>query len=230
MFQNWSSLTFLHWHYPPEAIRARVPEDLTVDTFEGEAWVGVTPFLLTGLRPPFVPSVTWISRFPEMNVRTYVIGPDNEPGIWFFTLEAARLAAVIGARVSYGLPYHWAHMRVNRDGDVMTYTSQRHIGSGYLRARVQTGALIEPDERTVFLTARFRLYSHIAGHLITAQVEHPPWPLSSASLLALDQTILETVGLPRPSGEPLIHFSPGVSASVGRPKFLIVPRPPQESR
>jgi uncharacterized protein YqjF (DUF2071 family) len=114
MFQSWRWLTFLHWRYEPGEIRRLLPKGLELDTFDGSAWVALTPFLLSGLRPPFVPALPWISHFPEMNVRTYVRGPAGEPGIWFFTLEADRLAAVVGARLGYGLPYRWADMHVKR--------------------------------------------------------------------------------------------------------------------
>ena len=130
MFQNWEQLTFLHWRYPAEVIRALIPSELELDTFDGAAWVGLTPFMLSGLRPPFLPALPWISHFPEMNVRTYVRGPDGERGIWFFSLEADRLAAVAGARLSYGLPYRWADMRVRRDSTQIEYTSRRHTGRG----------------------------------------------------------------------------------------------------
>ncbi len=116
MLQSWRWLTFLHWRYEPETIRRLLPSQLTLDTFEDAAWVGLTPFLLRNLRPPRLPALPWISQFPETNVRTYVRGPDGERGVWFFTLEADRLAAVIGARSLYRLPYRWADMRVERRG------------------------------------------------------------------------------------------------------------------
>src|SRR5690242_3793866 len=104
MLQRWNNLTFLHWHYDPSVIRRLLPNELTLDTYEGAAWVGLTPFVLTHLRLGFGPPLPWISAFPEMNVRTYVQGKDGKPGGWFFTLEADRLAAVLGARLGYRLP------------------------------------------------------------------------------------------------------------------------------
>ncbi len=144
MFQKWRWLTFLHWRYRPDDISPLLPPGLAPDTYDGSAWIGLTPFLLKGLRAPFMPPMPWISRFPEMNVRTYVRGPDGEPGIWFFTLEAARLAAVLGARVAYGLPYRWADMGVRLHGDTVQYTSGRKwpFGSAFANIEVQIG---EPD-------------------------------------------------------------------------------------
>ena len=220
MFQAWNRLTFLHWRYQPEAIRRLLPGGIELDTFDGTAWVGLTPFVLTGLRPPVLPAFPWISRFPEMNVRTYVRGPRGERGIWFFSLEADRLAAVLGARLSYGLPYRWARMRVRFDSEKIEYASRRHFGRGYAHAVIQPGSSIRPSERELFLTARFRLYTRLGGRLAFAQVEHPPWPLQSATVLRLDQNVIEHSGVPPAIGEPLVHFTPGVYVRVGRPRFL----------
>ena len=86
MLQGWDNLTFLHWRYQPEIIRPMLPRKLELDTFDGAAWVGLTPFIVTRTRPPGLPSLPWVSTFPEMNVRTYVRGPDGARGIWFFSL------------------------------------------------------------------------------------------------------------------------------------------------
>src|SRR3954453_16265129 len=134
MLQRWDNLTFLHWRYRPEVIGALLPRELELDPFDGSAWVGLTPFLLTGLRLPRTPALPWISRFPEMNVRTYVRGPDGERGIWFFTLEADRLLGVVGARLSYALPYRWAKMSVCPKDRSVEYKSDRYFRSG--RARI----------------------------------------------------------------------------------------------
>lgn len=223
MFQGWRRLTFLHWRYRPEVIRPLAPRQLELDLFDGSAWVGLTPFLLAGLRPPGVPALPWISRFPEMNVRTYVRGPDGERGIWFFSLEADRLAAVAGARVSYGLPYRWAEMRVRDGANEIEYTSRRHFGSGHAKIRIRPGPAIRANELECFLTARYRLYTKLAGRLAFAQVDHAPWPLQSAAVVQLEQDVIEHSGVPAPVGGPLAHFSPGIDVRIGRPKLIARP-------
>ncbi len=117
MLQQWESLTFLHWSFPASVIRPLLPAALhragvELDTFDGKAWVGLVPFLLTDLRLPGLPAFPWLGRFPETNVRTYLRGHDGKPAVWFFTLEADRLGAVLAARTGYGLPYRWAQMTV----------------------------------------------------------------------------------------------------------------------
>ena len=220
MLQGWDNLTFLHWRYQPEIIRPMLPRKLELDTFDGAAWVGLTPFIVTRTRPPGLPSLPWVSTFPEMNVRTYVRGPDGERGIWFFSLEADRLGAVIAARLGYGLPYRWARMSVRRDRERIEYNSRRHYREGRASIAVRIEAPIQPNEQERFLTARFRLYTRLAGRLAFAQVEHPPWPLTAAIALRLEQNVIEHSGLPAPTGNPLVHFSPGVHTRIGRPTLL----------
>lgn len=219
MFQGWYGLTFLHWRYHPEAIRPLIPPALDVDVCDGSAWIGLTPFLLAGLRPPGLPALPWISRFPEMNIRTYVRGPDGERGIWFFSLEAARLGAVAGARISYGLPYRWARMRVRQSAGRTEYTSRRRFGPAHAQITIEPGAPIRPTELERFLTARYRLYTKLAGRLAFAQVDHEPWPLHAAAIIHLEQDVIQNSGVPTPQGIPLAHFSPGVYVRIGRPRY-----------
>jgi uncharacterized protein YqjF (DUF2071 family) len=222
MFQNWEHLTFLHWRYDPAAIRPLVPGVLDLDTFDGAAFVGLTPFLLTNLRPPFTPALPWVSRFPETNVRTYVVGPEGERGVWFFTLEAGRLAAVTAASLAYGLPYRWADMRVQALDSRIEYASERHwpFPPAHCRVKARVGAAITPDELDNFLTARYRLYTFLGGRLAFAQIEHEPWPLRSAVVEELDQNLVERVGLPLTSGLPMVHHSPDICVRVGRPTVI----------
>lgn len=217
MFQRWRSLTFLHWPYEPAAIRRLLPSQIELDTFDGAAWIGLTPFLLTGLRPPLFPALPWIGSFPETNVRTYARGPDGERGIWFFTLEAARLAAVIGARSLYRLPYRWARMRVRRKRTQVAYGSVRRwpFGSGRTQIAVAHGDPICPGDLDNFLTARYRLYTTVGKRLAFAQIDHKPWPLHSARLVRLEQDLIENSGVPRPMGAPLLHYSPDLTVRIG---------------
>jgi uncharacterized protein len=226
MFQNWHHLTFLHWRFPVASIAARIPPPLEVESFDGAAWVGITPFWLNGLRPPVLPALPWLSAFPETNCRTYVRGPDGESGIWFFSLDAARAIAVAGARFAYGLPYAWSRMRVAMGAGWLRYESRRRWPdrTGMTRFEIRPGAPIESRELEIFLTARFRLYSFIRGRLTYTQVEHPPWPLYSARVTHLQQTLTDAVGLPRPQEAPIVHFSPGVQVRVSAPHLLRPPR------
>jgi uncharacterized protein YqjF (DUF2071 family) len=225
MIQNWESLTFFHWKYAASVIRKMIPSGLEVDTFDGSAWVSLAPFLITGTRVPFSPPLPWISRFPETNVRTYVVGPGGHHGVWFFSLDAARLAAVAGARAAYRLPYMWAKMNVGRQGHQVRYTATRRFPGAPAEYSITLtpGERFEPEELgdlDHFLTARYRLYSVLAGRLAFAQIEHYPWPLARARLESLRQTIVQAAGLPAPAGDPLIHYSEFIPVRIGRPQFV----------
>jgi uncharacterized protein len=221
MLQSWRQLTFIHWRYPVEVVQRCVPAPLKVETFDGAAWVAVTPFILQGLRPPMLPSIPWISEFPETNCRTYVRGPDGHSGVWFFSLDAARVAAVAGARMGYGLPYAWSRMRVVQSSRQMTYQSRRIFpGSARTHIVVEPGEPVTSQALELFLTARFRLYSVRLGHLTYTSVEHAPWPLCKARLIQVEQTLTACAGLPDPSGPPIAHFSPAIQVRIGPPKLV----------
>lgn len=221
MLQRWRWLTFLHWRYRPDAIRRLLPSQLTLDTYDAAAWIGLTPFLLSNLRPPRAPALPWLSQFPETNVRTYVRGPGGEPGVWFFTLDTDRLAAVAGARLLYRLPYRWAEMRVTRSDRIVEYESARRrpFGSARTSIAIQAGEAIEAGDFDHFLTARYRLYSMWGERLAFADIEHAPWPLHSARILRLNQNLIERSGVAAPTGEPLVHYSPDLQVRIGGIQF-----------
>src|SRR6266480_1993412 len=150
MLQRWHEIAFLHWSCDPALLRSRLPRQLQADTFEGKAWISLTPFLLTGLRPPLFPRALG-SVFPETNLRTYVIGPSG-PGIWFFSLDAAKLFAVVGARATFGLPYFWADMHVDIGSTQNFYFSNK---GGRARTRIRIGKeteIVQQAPLDIFLT------------------------------------------------------------------------------
>jgi uncharacterized protein YqjF (DUF2071 family) len=219
MVQDWCHLTFLHWRCDARHLQQLLPVGLELEVFDGSAWLGMTPFLLSGLHPPGVPPVPWLSSFPETNVRTYVRGPDGAPGIWFFTLETDRLLAALGGRLAYGLPYRWARMHVAPSSDYISYRSTRDTPSGLVDTRLSVAVhdrIGRPNELERFLTARFRLYAARRDALVFADIEHEPWPLCRAGLWDLEENLTASLGL-RPLGDPLVHYSPGVRTRIGRP-------------
>ncbi len=222
MFQSLRWLTFLHWRYEPDVIRGVLPKQLTLDTFDGTAWVGLTPFIVANLRTPFMPPLPWISQFPETNVRTYVRGPDGERGVWFFTLEADRLLAVLGARLTYRLPYRWAKMSVRRTATAVEYRSirQRSFREGLADISIAPGDEIKAGDLDNFLTARYRLYTVAGGRVGFAQIEHEPWSLRRGRVVRLEQTVIENSGVPPPVGEPAVHFSKTLKVRIGRLQWV----------
>jgi hypothetical protein len=226
MIHQWRLMTFLHWRYPVDVIAPLLEPGLRVHTFDGTAWVSMTPFDMRGVRPPGVPPLPWLSRFAETNVRTYVRGPDGGAGIFFFSLDAARLPAVLAAQAGLRLPYRWSDAGVRIGGGCLHYRGVRRwpgpAGVGY-RARIQVGARYDDAELGPldhFLTARFRLYTRVSGRLVSVDVEHPPWPLYRARVVDLRQDLLSAAGLPPPGAAPLLHASSGVRVRIGVPRTV----------
>ncbi len=220
MAQRWDDLAFISWAYEAEHVQRLLPAGLEVDTFDDAAWVSLVPFRLT-VRPPGLPAVPWASRFPEINVRTYVRGPDGRRGIWFLSLDASRLGAVFAARRSYRLPYMWARATMDRAGDLFRYAGRRRWpegGAAWDLAVDVGGEMADVDDLHRFLTARWRLYSPRRLDLparsisfVATTVDHPSWPLRHARLRDGRETLLAAAGLPGPTEAPTVAFSPGVT-------------------
>jgi uncharacterized protein YqjF (DUF2071 family) len=213
MGQTWYDLLFAHWAVAPDELRSLVPAPLELDTRDGRAWLGITPFRVGGLRPRGGPPLPWLSYFPELNVRTYVTW-DGKPGIWFFSLDAARRSAVAAARRGYRLPYFHARMSAHVAGDRVSYASTRLSASGppaELRGRyAASGPRLPVADGSLerWLAERYCLYvvdEH--GRPLRADIHHPPWPLHPARAEIELNTMAAPLGIEL-DGEPLLHFSP----------------------
>ena len=221
MHQRWVDLLFLHWEVPIHALAPLLPPGLILDTFEGRAFVGLVPFTMTGVRPVWSPAIPGLSRFHETNVRTYVIGPNHEPGVWFFSLDAANAVAVRAARALWRLPYHLARMdlRHGDDGSI-AYASER-LWPGPLPAvcsvrAVPTGSIAPAAPGTLlhFLVERYILFAQARGRLFRGQVHHPPYPIQTAEVHALEETLVAAAGIPRPDDAPLAHAAREVRVHI----------------
>jgi uncharacterized protein len=205
--QTWDHLLFAHWRVREEALRALVPEELSLDAFDGSCWVGITPFRVSGLRLRGTFPIPGVSSFLELNVRTYVRF-DDKPGIWFFSLDAESRLAVEAARLTYALPYHHASMRAQWLGQAVDYSSRRRDDGHSFDGRYRpAGAAAPPQAGTLehFLTERYCLYTTRDGGLFRAEIHHPPWPLQPADAELRENTMVPPgVEL---EGGPLFHFS-----------------------
>jgi uncharacterized protein YqjF (DUF2071 family) len=219
MHQNWGKLLFMHWPIDAELLAPLLPAQLSIDTFDGKAWIGVVPFTMWGIRASFLPPIPGTSAFHELNVRTYV-HLNGVPGVWFFSLDAANSLAVWGARQFYYLPYFNAEMSLAQHGSKIEYSSKRHDARGApaeLNATWTTGeplARARPGSLEFFLTERYCLYSSHRDRLYRSRIFHQPWPLRSATLDAYQSTMIESLGIEEPAGEPFLHYAESIGVDI----------------
>ncbi|MDF1842295.1 MAG: DUF2071 domain-containing protein [Rubripirellula sp.] len=208
MRMTWSELLFAHWAVDPDAVIPHLPSGVTLDTRDGKAWVGVVPFLMSNVTPRFCPPLPLLSRFLELNVRTYVtVG--GKAGVWFFSLDAASRVAVRTARATFNLPYMDAAMSLMRnDSEEIVYTSHRthrnEPAAEYDASYRPEGDCFEAAPGTLehWLTARYCLYSASRrGQIFRGEIDHPPWKLSAASYVERTNTMGDPFGFDL-SGEP----------------------------
>ncbi len=213
MAQKWRDLLFAHWAVAPELLRKLVPAKLELETFNGQAWIGVVPFTMSGVRLRGTPALPWLSTFPELNVRTYVIA-EGKPGVWFFSLDAANRLAVELARFWFHLPYFHARMSSRAKPEGIEYFSRRDDrrgGAERLQASYSgKGSWFEAKPGTLeyFLTERYCLYAQKPnGELLRGEIHHAPWKLQEASAVFDVNTMTENLGLALSGRPDMLHFS-----------------------
>ena len=215
---------FVHWEYPPEVVQALLPDGLTVDTFDGRAFVSLIPFRMSDAAPRWFPAIPWISSFLETNVRTYVIDSAGNRAIWFFSLEADRLAIVAFARWFLGFPYIWSDLTYQEDGIWRRYETWKRRWPTGTRSTTSVAVEIgdeiaEPSDLDVFLTARWGTVAQSArGTLRHHPVDHDTWTLHEATLLEYHDRSFEAAGVPVPDGDPIVRFAQPIDARFGWPE------------
>ncbi|HYH87420.1 MAG TPA: DUF2071 domain-containing protein [Pyrinomonadaceae bacterium] len=219
MRQWWGKLLFMHWPIAPGLLRSLVPPHLSIDTYDGQAWIGVVPFTMWGVRPYFTPPVPGLNSFHELNVRTYV-HYDGVPGVLFLSMDINSPVAKWGGRQFYFLPYYDAEMSLRQDGQRIFYGSRRTSSDtppAVFDAEWSFGEPLpqtEPDSLDFFLTERYCLYTAHEQQLYRCRIHHEPWPLRRAELAAHHSTLLEALGLPAPAGEPLLHYAEEIKVDI----------------
>ncbi len=211
--QSWLDLVFIHYRVEPARLRPLLPDGLVLEEFDGSAWLGVVPFLMADVMARGLPAVPGISKFPELNVRTYV-ERDGKSGVWFFSLDAASIPFVFGGRALYGLPYHHARMRLRAGDGAWAFESRRLPRGPTFRAEAAIhgqAALPAPNSFEHWAAERYCLYSVGPGRrLLRLEIHHPPWRLQPVDLRIERDDFPAATGLQPLDHPPRCHFSPGV--------------------
>ncbi len=227
MTQTWHDLLFAHFQVEPAALRKLVPGVLGLDLYGDQAWLSITPFWIGSLRPPGIPPIPKLSRFYELNVRTYVTYRDK-PGVYFFSLDASNLSAVWGARMFYRLPYWHARMSSHGTGEIR-YEARRLHGPRAAGGMPQFHVVYQPvsppraarrGSAEEFLTERYCLYSWNRNKLYRVDIHHLPWPLQQAAVQVELNTMAEPLGLQLPPRPHLAHYSRLLKVLVWAPERL----------
>jgi uncharacterized protein YqjF (DUF2071 family) len=233
-YHTWSDLLFVHWRVPPESLGHLIPDNLEIATFDGDVWLGLVAFHMSNVRPNWFPTLPIVSEFHETNIRTYVTAPDGEIGVRFLSLDAASWPAVKVARWRWHLPYYHAAMSLEREADCVRYASHRRRKSdpcGNLKLEARLGEVVRPhtasedearkfdadfDELGRFLIDRYLLFADDnLGGLLRGEVRHNPYPIRSATVTTLDETLTDALGIPINGRAPdHVVFSAGVNVDV----------------
>lgn len=213
MTQIWHELLFAHWPVEARTLAARVPSGLTLDTFDGQTWISLVPFRMSGIRPRGAPAVPLLSQFPEINVRTYVVAEDK-PGVWFFSLDAGNPVAVALARSLFHLPYFNARFTVARLGDTVEYSNHRTHRNAppatFTATYGPTGSPYHARQGTLehWLTERYCLYTTgRGGRLARCDIHHQQWTLQAAQATITRQTLTTAAGIALPDTAPVLQYS-----------------------
>ena len=225
MAQTWERLLFAHWPLAEDVLRPLIPAGLSLQTFDGHAWLGVTPFVVSSIRARAMPPIPGARRFPEINVRTYVTR-DAKPGVFFFSLDAGNAAAVTAARAVYSLPYFRARFRVTRTGTEVRYHAERiHHGAPPAEFRAvfrPTGPVRPAEQGTLahWLTERYCLYAvGPTDRLLRAEIHHAPWPLQPGEAEIATNTMTRGLGFGLSPLPALLHFSERLDVHVWPPEL-----------
>jgi len=213
MRQTWHDLLFAHWALEPDAVRAAMPPPLRayLDTYDGKAYIGVIPFWMSKVRGRGVPPLPTAGTFPELNVRTYVT-IDGKPGVYFFSLDAASLLAVVGARIGFSLRYYWAEMKCEVGEEDVHYLSRRLQSpkpADFRGSYKAVGAATQsaPGSLEHFVTERYCLYAVRGEKVLRANIHHHPWPLQRAEAQIEVNSMASASGINLPNKEPVLHFA-----------------------
>jgi uncharacterized protein len=217
MQQTWNDLLFAHWPIAPDVLRPLVPAELPLDIYNGQCWVAVAPFHMSGIRARMMPPVPGASALPELNVRTYVTY-QGKAGVYFFSLDAANRLAVWSARAAYKLPYFLARMDVREESEGwIHYRSSRVRGLAELRATyrpVGSARLRPPGSIENWLTERYCLYTVAHKTVYRCEIHHPQWPLQDAQAEIRKNTMAAAAGIHLPATVPLLHFSKSLQVLI----------------
>ncbi len=185
MDQRWEKLVFLHWRVPSVDVAPLLPAGCEPDEYDGTSWVGLIGFRMVGAGFGYGRPVPYFGTFEEINVRLYSVDADGRRGVVFKSLEANRLAVVLGTNFAR-VPYRSASIELKADETAVGYRSRRlllpHRGATTDFGVVRGDHDMSNEPLSQFLTARWGLHTTLAGRLIYVPNVHRRWKLTDAEV------------------------------------------------
>jgi uncharacterized protein len=212
MHMRWLELAFLHYPVPATSLEPFIPKGLRLETFEGQAWLGVVPFRMDQIQARGLPAIPGTEAFLELNLRTYVTDGVHS-GVWFFSLDAENPLAVRAARAGFHLPYMDAKMSSRVENDWFDYASlrtHRNAPPASFKAKYKpVGDVFHASPGTLehWLTERYCLFSaDTRGRVYRGDILHQPWSLQVCETEILENSMAEQIGITLPNVVPVAHF------------------------
>ncbi len=213
MSQTWHDLLFANWPVQENQILKLIPPELTLDTYDHQAWISIVPFWMSHIHLRGLPAIPFFSKFSELNLRTYV-KLNDKPGVFFFSLDANHRIAVEIARFFFHLPYFHADIHFNRQNkNTVHYHSIRY---DHRVPKAEFLASYEPISEPFFaptgslahwLTERYCLYCNHQDKIYRAEIAHQPWTLQHAKVDITTNTLAKSFQIELPNGIPTQYFS-----------------------
>jgi uncharacterized protein YqjF (DUF2071 family) len=213
---TWDDLLFAHWKVDANLVREQLPKELELDTFNGDAYVGIVPFVMSEIRLKSIPKISKLS-FPEINLRTYV-KVNNKPGVYFFNLDAESILGVALAKFMFHIPYYYAKFSIQKNDESIEYKHQRKNGSASFIGTYKP--IGEPffaarNSLEYWLTERYRFYSVTnKGVVVLGEIAHEPWTLQVASLDIQKSSLFEASSFEHPADLPHLLYSKSIRVSA----------------
>jgi uncharacterized protein YqjF (DUF2071 family) len=234
--QSLDDLLFLHFAVDPPMLRRLVPDALALDLYDGMAWLTISAFCNSHVRPSGIPPIPRLSFFPQVNVRTYVT-VQGKPGIFCFSVDMANLSAVWFARIFFRMQCWHSKIQVsgatirvhNPEQPTIHLRSSRLHGPRAVDSPASLDVVYSPEGEPKrarrgsldeFLTERYCVYSRDRQKVYGIEVHHQPWPLQRAGVEIRTNSLADPLGLALPHTPDLCHFSRSIKMLVWAPERI----------
>ncbi|MGJ9458429.1 YqjF family protein [Oceanobacillus sp. CF4.6] len=207
--QRWNHLLFMHLPVPKDIINKYIPMELVLDTYDGSAWITIIPFKVNNMRPRKMPPIPFLHSYLELNVRTYV-KQKGVKGIYFFSLDANKLLAVLGARVAT-LPYFYANMKMKKKKDIFYFDSTRKgkSNASFKGSYRPTSEAYYPEKSSLnyWLLERYILWTYRNNFLFRGDIHHKRWKICDVEANIETEDMMPFLPDDTVIGNPIFHYA-----------------------